>query len=268
MKVSWTAAGGTTAGYKLAVAEGKKAPDCSTGASTGNVTSYEVTGLKAKTSYMVSLCSKDANGGLSSAVTASSATTVAPPTPKKLKIASASSTSLQLSWTASKGSTTGYKVAVAEGTTVPSCSAGVSLGKVTSYTADKLKVGTMYTVALCSIDSNGALSAPTQTVSGSTVGLPAAPSGLKISKATQNSLKLTWTRGPKTVVGYQIAMAAGSTAPSCSSSSGKSYKATASFTQKSLTAKTTYTFSICAKNAGGDLSPQATISGTTTNSKK
>ncbi|MBF0275462.1 MAG: hypothetical protein HQK84_09550 [Nitrospinae bacterium] len=155
--ISWTAASGAS-GYKVyyGTTSGTYL-NASTGANLGNRTSFTFTNIPAGT-YYLALKAYDSSSTLSSyssevSVTVTS-TTLSAPTNFS---ASASGSTVTVSWTAASGAS-GYKLyyGTTSGTYL-NASSGVNLGNRTSYTFTNIPSGTYY-LALKSYDSSSSLS--------------------------------------------------------------------------------------------------------------
>jgi outer membrane protein assembly factor BamB/chitodextrinase len=138
------------------------------GTSTG--TSYSDSGLTASTSYTYKVAAYDSAGNTSAQSTAASATTsagtdtTAPTVPTGLSASAASSTQINLSWSASTDNVgvTGYKIF--RGTT----QIGTSTG--TSYSDSGLSASTTYTYKVAACDAVGNTSAQSTAASATTSG--------------------------------------------------------------------------------------------------
>jgi len=75
LNLSWTSGGGSTTAFEVAYAQGSTPPSCSGATNVGNVTSYQLTGLTANTSYSVSVCALNySNVASATALTGTQAT--------------------------------------------------------------------------------------------------------------------------------------------------------------------------------------------------
>jgi Zn-dependent metalloprotease/chitodextrinase len=222
-------------------------------------TNYTVTGLSASTSYVMEVSAVDAAGN-ESGKAATNVTTLDPPdtqdpsTPGNLSASGTTSSSTNLSWTASSDNVgvTGYDVYVDgsyEGST-----AG------TNYAVNGLAASTTYTMQVVAKDAAGNTSSPAS-VNVTTLDPPAdtqaptTPGNLSASNTSQTSTDLSWTASSDNVgvTGYDVYVDGnydGSTA-------GTGYSVTG------LTASTTYLMEVIAKDAAGNSSSPASINVTT-----
>jgi hypothetical protein len=148
---------------------------------------------------------------------------------------------------------------------VPDCSAGTAVGNVSSYTLSGLSPSTIYSVALCAIDTTGASSAPA-VVSASTataiVQSPPAPYSFSLTAAYDNRLVFSWTSGGGSTNNFKLAIAAGSYAPSCEG--GNLIGFVSSYDVRNLSSGTQYSAALCALDSSGNYSNPVTASGSTT----
>jgi len=188
-------------------------------------------------------------------ISQSTSDTQAPTAPSNLSASSITQTTLTLNWTASTDNVgvTGYDV----------YRNGSLLGSVTSNAANVtgLTAGTTYTFYVKAKDAAGNVSAASNTISVTTQAAadtqaPTAPSNLASSNITQTSVSLSWTASTDNVgvTGYDIYR----NNTLLTSTTGTSYNVTG------LTASTTYSFYVKAKDAAGNVSAASnTISVTT-----
>ena len=223
-------------------------------------TSFNATGLSPATSYTYTVSAFDAAGNTSSLgsvtfSTLSGADTTPPSTPTNVTASSIQTTTATISWTASTDDVgvTGYEVfedGVSQGTT-----AG------TSFNATGLSPGTTYTYAVSAFDAAGnnsglgSTSFTTQTAADTQA--PTVPTNLSVVAVGNTTVDLSWTASSDNVgvTGYDVyegANLAGTTT-------------SASFQVTGLTASTTYSFTVRARDAAGNVSAaSAAVSATTT----
>nr|WP_248574823.1 GEVED domain-containing protein [Flavobacterium sp. H122] len=189
-------------------------------------------------------------------VTAGSSDTVAPSAPTSLAASGTTQTTTNLSWTASTDNVgvTGYDVY--QGATLLGTTAS------TSYAVSGLTASTTYTFSVKAKDAAGNISAASNTVSVTTSApivdttAPTVPTNLAASGTTSSSTNLSWTASTDNVgvTGYDVYQGAtllGTTAST-------------SFAVTGLAASTTYSFTVRAKDAAGNISAASnTVSVTT-----
>ncbi|BDX39082.1 hypothetical protein CYCD_24370 [Tenuifilaceae bacterium CYCD] len=184
-----------------------------------------------------------------------SSDTQAPTAPTNLAASSIAQTTLTLSWTASTDNVgvTGYDV-YKNGTLLASTTS-------TTYSVTGLTAGTSYSFYVKAKDASSNISSASNTISVTTTAVsdteaPTSPTNLAASSVAQTSLTLSWTASTDNVgvTGYDIykngALLATAT--------------TTSYSVTGLTASTSYSFYVKAKDAAGNVSTaSSTISATT-----
>ena len=195
-------------------------------------TSHTFSGLAANTSYTLYVRARYVQGGpggwKSYTHWSSLRATTAPAAPRGLS-ATATSTSLTLSWTAASGAT-GYEVKLGANGATTAVSSG------TSHTFSSLTASTSYTLYVRAKNGGGASGWSSLRA---TTAL-AAPRGLSAT-ATNTSLTLSWTT-VSDATGYEVKLGADG---AVATPSGLSH------TFSDLTAGTEYTLYVRAKNSGG-----------------
>ncbi|MDE2637430.1 MAG: fibronectin type III domain-containing protein, partial [Chloroflexota bacterium] len=228
--LTWTKSTGAT-GYKVR----KDSGDSWT--VLGDVATYSFTGLIGGTSYDLELRASNA-GGDSAVEDITVLTLPAPPT--DLATSGITESGITLTWTKSTGAT-GYKVQADAGTVV-------TLGDVATHSFASLSAGTSYTLKVIATNASGDSTAATITA----VTLPAAPTALKTSGITHNSVTLTWTKSTG-ATGYKVQANAGAVT---------TLGDVATYSFSSLASGTSHTLKVSATNASGD-SAAATITALT-----
>jgi chitinase len=170
-----------------------------------------------------------------------------PGAPGNPTVTGTTSSSISLSWGASSGTVSGYRVF--EGTTVVATPTG------TTATIGNLAAGSTHTYTVAAFNSAGE-SPRSASVTGTTssgTGVPTAPGNLRVTGTTSSSISLAWNASSGTVTGYrvfegstQVASPTGTTA-----------------TIGSLAACSTHTYTVAAFNSAGESPRSNTITGTT-----
>ena len=226
---------------------------------TTTTTSFQDTGLTAGTTYSYTVAAYDAAGNVSAQSTAPSATTQAPDTtppsvPAGLSATAVSSTQINLSWTASTDNVgvTGYDV-FRNGTQVGTTT-------TTSYQDTGLTAGTTYSYTVAAYDAAGNVSAQSTAASATTQAPdttpPSVPAGLSATAVSSTQINLSWTASTDNVgvTGYDVfrnGTQVGTTT-------------TTSYQDTGLTAGTTYSYTVAAYDAAGNVSAQSTAASATT----
>ncbi|MGC4040729.1 MAG: M12 family metallo-peptidase [Flavobacterium sp.] len=219
--------------------------------STTTATTYAVTGLANSTTYAFTVKSKDAAGNVSASSNTASVTTLTPapdttaPTAPTLTASGTTFTTTNLSWSGATDNVavTGYDV-YKDGTLLGSTTTA------TTYAVTGLTASTTYAFTVKAKDAAGNISANSNTVNVTTptpdTTAPSAPT-LSASGTTQTTTNLSWSGATDNVAvtGYDVyrnGSLIGST------TTATTYAATG------LTASTTYTFNVKAKDAAGNIS--------------
>jgi chitodextrinase len=248
INLSWTAStdtgGSGLAGYKIYRA--------GVLLTTTTATSYSNTGLAATTSYCYTVAAYDNAGNNSAqsasqcATTTSSGTDTTPPSVPTLTVSAASSSQINLSWTASTDNVGGsglraYQV----------YRSGVLLATVTgtSYSNTGLAAGTTYCYTVLAYDNAGNNSAQSAsqcaTTSGGTTSPPPVPT-LSASGASSSQINLSWTASTG-ATGYKIYRAGVQIGTAT----------TPSYSNTGLSASTTYCYTVAAYDSAGNTSAQS-----------
>ena len=220
-------------------------------------TSYSDTGLAEYTTYVYRVAACDAGGNESAPSSPLTATTVdatAPSVPSNLQGAAASTSRIDLTWTASTDNVgvTGYRVyrnGSQVGTTASTSYSDAGLSEYTSYS---------YTVA--AYDASGNVSSQCGAVAVSTLDgtAPSVPADLQATVVSTSRIDLTWTASTDNVgvAGYRVYRDGSLVA----SPAGTSYSDTG------LSAGTTYSYRVAAYDAAGNASAQSGAVNATTQS--
>ncbi|MCK4665032.1 MAG: fibronectin type III domain-containing protein [Bacteroidales bacterium] len=176
-----------------------------------------------------------------------------PPTaPSNLSASNITQTTVDLTWNASTDNVgvTGYiiyKDGVSNGTSTS-----------TSYTATGLSAVTSYTFTVKAKDAAGNISDVSNAVNITTIDeeAPSAPSSLTASNITQTTVDLTWNASTDNigVTGYMVYKGAALIANTTNTN----------YSVSGLTASTSYTFTVKAKDAAGNISDASNTANVTT----
>jgi chitodextrinase len=253
INLSWAASTDNVAvsGYKIYINGSLRA--------TTTKASYSDTGLTAGTTYTYKVAAYDAAGNISGQSASASATTLksdtrSPTVPTYLKATAASSSQINLTWTASTDNVgvKGYRI-YRNGTQIATTA-------TTSFSNSGLAASTTYTYRVSAYDAAGNSSAQSSSASATTKALdtqaPSIPTNLKTTAASSSQINLTWTASTDNVgvKGYRIYRNGTQIATT----------ATTSFSNSGLAASTTYTYRVSAYDAAGNSSAQSASASATT----
>ena len=228
--------------------------------STTTATTYAVTGLTTSTTYIFTVKAKDAAGNVSVASNALSVTTLAPvpdttaPTAATLSASGTTLTTTNLSWTGATDNVgvTGYDVykdSVLLGSTTTA----------TSYAVTGLTASTTYAFTVKAKDAAGNVSIASNIVTVTTLTpdtTAPTPPTLSASGTTSNATNLSWLGATDNVgvTSYDVYQ----------NSIFKSNVTATTLAISGLTASTTYTFYVIAKDAAGNSSTASNAVSVTT----
>src|SRR5438552_2931810 len=222
---------------------------------TPAATSYTDSGLSAGATYSYTVAARDAAGNMSPdstsvSVTAGSAADTTPPsTPTGLTGAAAGSTGANLAWSASTDNVgvTGY--------IVRRNGVQVATPDTTSFADTGLSAATTYSYSVSARDAAGNISPYSASVSVTTASVadttaPSTPSGLTGAAAGSTGASLSWSASTDNVgvTGYIVRRNGVQVAT----------PATTSFADTGLSVATTYSYTVAARDAAGNLSPNST----------
>ncbi|GIF99970.1 hypothetical protein Cci01nite_50640 [Catellatospora citrea] len=172
-----------------------------------------------------------------------------PGAPGNPSAGSITNTSVALSWGASSGTVTGYRVY--EGSTVVASPTG------TSATISGLGACTTHTYSVAAYNSAGESPRSgnvTVTTTGCGTGVPGTPGNVTVGGATNTSLNVSWSASSGTVTGYRVY-------------EGSTVRATVTGTSTTISGLATcssHTYTVRAYNGTGESPASASASGTTT----
>ncbi|MBB5868150.1 chitinase [Allocatelliglobosispora scoriae] len=243
INLTWGASSGTVTGYRVYEGTTQRAQVTGTTAS--------ITGLATCSShtYTVKAYNGVGESTASNPVTVSTTGCVGVPgTPGTLSSTGTTASSISLSWGASSGTVTGYRVY--EGSTQ------VATGTGTTATVSGLGACTTHTYTVKAYNSGGE-SAASNAVTASTTGCtttPGAPTNLTVGTVTNTSIALSWGAASGTVTGYRVYEGGTQVAQVTGTSA----------TISGLGTCTSHTYTVKAYNANGEGPASSAASGSTT----
>ncbi|WP_240421799.1 fibronectin type III domain-containing protein [Paenibacillus periandrae] len=211
-----------------------------------STTTYIVTGLNTNTNYSFTVEAKDTTGNISVVSNAVSAIidTQAPTVPTNIAVSGTTGSTVTLTWTASTDnvSVSGYDIYNGDRLT------GSVNGSVTTYTITGLTGNMSYSFTVKAKDAAGNISAASDAISVYVDNQPpSVPTNLSLISYTPNSVIMTWWGSIDNVgvTGYDVLV------------NGQvyvtNYGAT-NFTVSGLNANTTYSITVKARDAAGNVS--------------
>ena len=226
-------------------------------AGSPTATGYTLSGLSCGTSYTVAVDAGDAAGNRSAKATITASTaacldTQAPTVPSGVALATRTTTSISIGWTASTDNVgvAGYHLYLA--------GAAVGTATATSYTFTGLTCNTNYTLGVDAYDAAGNKSAQATTAISTSAcpdtTPPSTPTGLATSGVGQTSITLSWTASTDNVAvtGYRLYVNGTQVGTST----------VTNYTFNSLACGTSYTLGVAAVDAAGNVSGTAALSAT------
>ena len=242
---------------------------------TPSGTTYSDTGLAASTTYNYRVRATDAAGNLSgysniATVTTTSVPDTTPPSaPSSFSATPASTTQINLLWTASTDNVgvTGYLLERCTGSGCTSF-AQVATPTGTTYSNAGLVASTSYGYRVRATDAAGNLSAYSSVVNVSTLSAPdttppTAPSSLSATSTSSTQVSLSWGGSTDNVgvTGYLLERCLGT---GCNSFSQIATPSGTTYSDGGLTASTSYGYRVRATDAAGNLSGYSNVATATT----
>jgi Chitobiase/beta-hexosaminidase C-terminal domain/Fibronectin type III domain len=271
INLSWgaaTEAGGTVAQYLIERCQGS---GCSTFAQVGTATAltFSDTGLAGATNYSYRVRAKDAAGSTGPYSNVASATTATstPTAPASLTAVSGGPAQVSLAWTAateSGGTIAAYLVERCQGT---GCASFVQVGSTSavSFADTGLTAGTSYSYRVRAKDALGNTGPYSNLASVSTAAATfTAPTGLAAASAGTTQVNLSWgaaTESGGTITSYLLERCQGA---GCSSFAQVGTASTLSYADTGLTAGTSYSYRVRARDGAGNMGPYSSVSTVTT----
>jgi chitodextrinase len=278
INLSWAAATDNVAvtGYFVERCQGAS---CTNFTQVGSPTaiSYSDTGLTAGTVYRYRVGARDAAGNRSSysaIVNATTSTapvdTTAPSVPSNVSGTAASSSQINLAWTASTDNVgvTGYFIERCQGS---SCSsfAQIATSTAVAYSNTGLTASTTYRYRVGATDAAGNRSGYSNIVTVSTPAAPgdttapSVPSNVSATASSATQVNLSWTASTDNVAvtGYKVERCQGT---SCTSFAQVGSPTGTSYSDSGVTASTTYRYRVAARDAAGNWSGYSNIPTVTT----
>ncbi|MGH2898492.1 MAG: LamG-like jellyroll fold domain-containing protein, partial [Solirubrobacteraceae bacterium] len=275
LDLSWTAATDNVGVVEHRV-ERCQGTNCTSWAQVGTTatTSFSNTGLAANTVYRFRVRAADAAGnvGAYSAIASGrtlAADTTAPSAPTGLTATAASTTRIDLGWTASTDNVgvTGYRVERCQGSTCTNY-AEIGTTSTTSYSDTGLLPGTAYRYRARATDAAGNLSTYSAIATATTPNVPdtsppTTPSGLTATPSGSFQVDLAWTASTDNVAvtGYRVERCEGT---GCTAFAEIAAPTGTSYSDTSVAGLTTYRYRVRAADSSQNLSGYSGVAEATT----
>ncbi len=236
--------------------------------SGSNAVSYSDVSGSASTTYFyrVHATNSGGNSADSNIVSASTQAVVvaAPAAPSGLMAVSASSAQINLSWTDTSVTETGFKIERGATAAGPFALIFTTAANINSYSDSSLAASTTYYYRIASYNNVGS-SANTSVASAMTQAtateVPAAPSGLAAAASSTTQINLTWSDNSTNESGFKIER--GSSVAGPFNLIFTAAAASTSYSDTALTSATTYYYRIYSFNSAGNSAVSTTASATT-----
>ena len=270
VKLSWSAASDnvtTAANLQYQVQYKTSSGSWTTAKSyTKNITSFEVTGLAASTTYTFRVTVKDEAGNTAykevSATTSAAADTTAP-TLGSISTSNITSSSVKLSWNAASDNVTTaanlqYQVQYKKSSASTWTTAKSYTANITSFTVTGLSASTAYNFRVTVKDEAGNTTykdASATTSSAADTTAPTFSGSISTSSITSSSVTLSWSKATdnKTAQANLLYQVQYKKSSASTWTTAKSYTANiTSFTVTGLSASTTYNFRVTVKDEAGN----------------
>lgn len=266
INLAWTNNAINQTGFKV-----ERSPDNVTfgqiGTANAGATTYSDPNLLPKTLYYYRVRATNASGdsGYSNVSSATTLPDTTPPTaPSGLMATAASSTQINLSWTASTDNVavTGYQIQRCQGA---GCNTFAQIatpaGTGTSFIDTGLSPSVSYSYEIIATDAAGNLSSPSNVSSATTLaGPPAAPSGLLATAASATQINLSWTNNATNQTGFKVERSADGVTFTQIGTTGAT---TTTYSDSPLAPVTIYYYRVRATNGAGDSAYTSVANATT-----
>ena len=188
----------------------------------------------------------------------------APAAPSGLNATATGSSTINLTWTDNANNEDGFRV---ERCTGAGCTNFAQVGQTganaSAFGDTGLSPDTNYTYRVLAFNAGGS-SAPSNTASATTQGAaaPAAPSNLRVTSVSKNSIDLAWNDNSTNESEFQLERCTGATCTNFAQLAQPAANATA-FNNTGLARRTTYRYRVRAFNANGSSAYSNIVNGTT-----
>ena len=211
INLSWTDNSTNESGFRIERCQGSGCTSFAQIVEVGaNVTSYSNTGLAASTTYVyrVRAFNSGGNSAYSNTATATTQAAPSPPAaPSGLTATAASSSQINLGWTDNSTNEDGFRIERCQGSGCTSFAQIAEVGaNVTSFSNTGLAASTAYVYRVRAFNGGGNSGySNTATATTQAAGsVPAAPSALSATAASNSQINLSWTDNSTNESGFRI----------------------------------------------------------------
>jgi titin len=256
ISLSWLDNSNNETGFRIERGTTSTGPFTQIATTSTGVTTYSDTGLTASTTYYFRVRANNSAGdsAFSSVATATTLTTTTRPVaPSSLAATAASSSSISLSWVDNSNNETGFRIERATGSTGGSFTQIATVGAgVVAFSDTGRAASTTYRYRVRANNSAGdsAFSNVATATTLSTTTLPEAPSSLVATSTSSTSISLSWVDNSNNETGFRIERGTTSTGPFTELAATS--EGVTAYSNKDLTASTTYYYRVRANNSAGD----------------
>jgi titin len=246
LTLTWSAPAGPITGYVVQYSTASDFSASPQQVTVGNSTSQAITGLSPNTTYYFRVKAQNA-GGESAYSTPPLSVITLPGAPGGLVASNVTTTSMSLNWTPPGGTVTSYQLDVA---TNAGFSGATTISGITTlpYALTGLSQNTTYYLRVRAVNTTGNSD---NSPSISVLTLPNPPGNLSASGVTATSVTLTWAGPGGSLDSYELVVSTGGNPVQTLTPVGSATSQVVS----GLTANTSYSFQLRAKNSQGFSTP-------------
>jgi YD repeat-containing protein len=195
INLGWTASAGAISGYQVERCTGTTCTPAPPAVGTPTTNSYSNTGLLSSTTYRYRVRAVDAANNASAYTSVVARSTPAVAAPSALIATAVSSSQINLSWTASTGTISGYQVERCTGTTCMPAPPAIGSPTTNNYNNTGVTASTTYRYRVRAADAGNNVSAYTSIVSGTTPAGSSTTTSTYSYDATAHLKTITTTSG-------------------------------------------------------------------------
>jgi len=256
ISLSWVDNSNNETGFRIERATGSTGGSFTQIATVGaGVVAFSDTGRAASTTYRYRVRANNSAGdsAFSNVAIATTPSTAPPAAPSGLAATPAASDSISLSWLDNSNNETVFRIERGTGSNGGSFDQITTVGAgVVAYSDTGLDPSTTYRYRIRANNSagNSAFSNVATATTLSTTTLPEAPSSLVATSTSSTSISLSWVDNSNNETGFRIERGTTSTGPFTELAATS--EGVTAYSNKDLTASTTYYYRVRANNSAGD----------------